>query len=381
MMRRGAAVTSGLMAVMLSCPALAQTTEPSSGKRTIGAVLGALTGAPAPQIDPATLQALLADLESEDFATREAATVTLATNESISSEQLEALAGSGGLPPEPQARVLEALRRRFVATARPALGITMEQGGQNGVLISNVDQRFPAFQVLQRNDVVLSIGGESLQNALSGADMLRLVVMSFLPNEEIPLTLQRGEEVVNVLAPLGRFEDLNQNLLFTADALAPSWDIRTRRRGLVPAMERAIEVSVPGGSWRPQRRGAYDPGSGGGLIAGGQAAAVKDEPIVLQSSNGRWRDVPVRERAGFRAAENANNAVVAVPAPPIDIGLRDLLIRRVEAMRQQVQAEAEALSDPRLSAEQRAALRERVIRQSRELQSLQEQIERLPPGE
>lgn len=378
MMRRGAALATGLAAACLTGAALAQPAAETPGKRTISTLLGAITGATAPSIDPATLDALLADLGSEDFAIREAATERLASDAAISNEQLEGFAGSGQLPPEPHARVIEALRRRFVAQPRPALGITMQPGGQEGVLINNVDQRFPAFQTLQAGDVVLEIAGQSLMESVSSSDLLRTVVMSFLPGEEIPLTLQRGEQRVNALAPLGKFEDLSQSLLLTPDALAPSWDIRVRRRGLVPHDERVIEVSVPGNSWRRQRRGAYDAGGSGGLVAGGQAAAINDEPLLLQSSNGRWRDVPVRERAGFRAAEGNDNAVVAVPAPQPDGGLRALLNRRMDAMRDVLRAESEAMNDPRLSGEQRALLRDRLIRRSHELQELQDQIDRLP---
>lgn len=378
MTRRGAPIASTL-ALIISSAALAQPATERPGTRTLNTLLGAITGAPADAVAPEQLDAILAELASEEFTAREAATERLATDARIPTEQLEALAGSGNLDPEPQARVLEALRRRFVAQPRPAIGITMQQpGGGEGVAINNVDQRFPAFNVLQAGDVVLDIAGQSLADAVGGSDILRTVVLSFVPGEEIPLTILRNGQQLNVLAPLGLFDDLTRTAAFSEDALAPSWDIRMRRRGLLPADSRAIEVNVPDhGLWIRQRRGSYDAGPGGGLVAGGQAAAVKDEPILLQSSDGRWRDVPVRERAGFRAAEG--NAA-AVPAPVPNGGLRDLLTRRLEAMQEVLRVEAEAINDPRLSPEQRAALRDRLIRRSRELQNLQEQIMRLPPG-
>ncbi len=383
MMRRGAVI---LAAGLSWCwPSISLASDPSpknDAKPSIGSLLSAIARTPQPAEADASndaLQALVTELDSEVFETRERATDLLTTDESISASSLEALAGQGGLSPEAHSRVLEALRRRFIDMPRPAIGISMNQPvGPEGVGIAGVSPAFPAANVLQTDDVVAIIAGVPLENTLSGSELLRDVVRSFLPDEEIPMTVVRAGERLHLRVPLGRYEDLQQGAIVNPDELSRAWDIRIRRRGLIPDDGRVIEVAVPRGSWFPQRRGAYDTGTEGGLVAGGQASARQDQPIIMQASGVRWRDANARDRAGFRAAENPIN-VNAVPVQQPRAGLREMFLKRVEDMQQQIKNDSEQLADPRLTDAERARLRESIIQRSRELQQLADQLGRFPP--
>ncbi len=388
MMRRGAAFQAAGLAVCWSASVLAgepTTPNPADAKPSIGSLLSTITGnakpSPADAQPSDALIALIRDLDADEFETRESATNKIATDESISTESLEALAGQGELSPEAHSRVLDALRRRFASEPRPALGISMQQPPttSEGVAIAGLTPGFPSADVLKPDDVIVNIGGVSLENAPANTELLRDVVRSYIQTEEIPMIVRRGEERLNLRVPLGRYEDLKQGNFVAPDELNRSWDIRMRRRGLAAADEtNVIEVAVPRDSWRTQRRGAYDTGTEGGLVAGGQASAGRDQPFLLQASVGQWRDDNARVRGGFRAAEGRNN-VNALPANPPNQGLRDLIMRRVTDLREQLELDTERLADPRLTNEERRALRESVIQRARDIQNLSDQLRQFPP--
>lgn len=196
----------------------------------VAAVGSAQSSAPA-------LKTMVADLSSESFARRTAATEALVAATNIDSVDLVNELRSGGLDAEANARVLEVLRQRFFASTRAAMGIEFEPDRATTQLpagaprIKMVYPTLPAGRsgLLQPGDEIIEVEGEPVENRFrpSGVDMVKAAVFSRIPGESIRVKIRRPVQpplldgagnlaldpggattIIDTVIPLGRYDQL-----------------------------------------------------------------------------------------------------------------------------------------------------------------------------
>ena len=141
---------------------------------------------------PASLDPVLADLDSAEWAVRESASKRL-LDPALSPEIIMAIVQRRRLSEEARARLLGALIQRRTSAPRGALGIRMRQSVRSnpGVLVNSVIPGMPAEGLLKTGDVIYEIGD------IRGAATLRVnalvvEVQRKSPGENIRIKLWRA---------------------------------------------------------------------------------------------------------------------------------------------------------------------------------------------
>jgi hypothetical protein len=137
--------------------------------------------------------ALVSELASDDFATRERATRALAGPE-VPDEQVWVHLARGGLAPEAHERLLSAGRTRIVDAPRGALGIQMAQlparfGEPEGVTVTALIPNMPAAKAMKAGDRIVELDGIPVRSSAE----LTSVVQLKRPGQEIDVVVMRGE--------------------------------------------------------------------------------------------------------------------------------------------------------------------------------------------
>ena len=156
---------------------------------------------------PESLEAVLADLDSAEWAVREAASKRL-LDPVFSSELLMAVVEQRSLSEEARARLLGSLIARKTTAPRGALGIRMRQSvrANPGVLVNSVIPGMPAEGLLKTGDVIYEIGGVRGTPALR-VNALVVEVQRKSPGENIRIKLWRAlrdENGIHRTGPDGR---------------------------------------------------------------------------------------------------------------------------------------------------------------------------------
>ena len=156
---------------------------------------------------PESLEAVLADLDSAEWAVREAASKRL-LDPVFSSELLMAVVEQRSLSEEARARLLGSLIARKTTAPRGALGIRMRQSvrANPGVLVNSVIPGMPAEGLLKTGDVIYEIGGVRGTPALRVNDLV-VEVQRKSPGENIRIKLWRAlrdENGIHRTGPDGR---------------------------------------------------------------------------------------------------------------------------------------------------------------------------------
>ena len=209
-----------------------------------------------------TLDALLAALDADDFATRETASSRLESNELISLADIEDRLMRVGLTAEQRTRLDSAARRRFAAQPRAGLGVQFgaprrEEGIELGAVLPN----FPASEVLLAGDVVIAIDGVRVSDtAQMGSfilshrpgETLRMLIDRSVPARdqafpapdqadgpaaglEAPVAMPTRVERLTLDVPLGRYDDLNTGAQLTPDRIESAYRRYQFRNGLLSA--------------------------------------------------------------------------------------------------------------------------------------------------
>ncbi len=229
----------------------------------------------APDVTMLTLPELVSELGSEFFPRREAAQKRLLLNQDLfeESELIEQL-GRDDLDPEQRLRVEQALRSQFMTTSRAGMGVgfarTLDQT-QRLVVIERLIGGFPAKEqgLLRPGDVFVEVGGDVItgQSARIASHNVVIRIISYNPGEVIPLRIFRPEdpdavlsqslitlngvagEYLDVLVPVGRYEDLQNQSNRPPETLTAGWRVRMERLGAALWGPSAIRISVGDEDW------------------------------------------------------------------------------------------------------------------------------------
>lgn len=316
---------------------------------TVCALLAAAAGgfaqeAPGPTTDLEAARAAVADLASESWLDRTAASDVLeqmarALRPDTALRTLETaladwLADRGASPDglgdraEVLARFeLEAMQAFFNAP-RAGLGITYDATPTaRGVRLGNTVERFDAHGKLRAGDVVLALSGSPVE---SGSMDLPVAIASHLPGEETVISLLRNGEPMEVTVTLGRRENLQTVRRLEETVLRRAWTIRMDRlRGggnlgrLDTDLARSIVTAPPLASMTRLRAAPADVALGGqpgqyaarraGVVA--QVAPGNDTQAVIRAELSRLnRDLAGVVRRAIEIEESVRRLELDVRA-------------------------------------------------------------------
>ncbi len=223
-------------------------------------------GVPAPVLMPAEgaaqagvvardMAAVVADLGSAEYATRDRASSELLSRADVTLTSLTAMLKQPGLSTEAKSRLLAAAKEIFQRTPRGALGVQFGAGQviggrlTTGLTISRLIPGFPSSKSLRVGDEIIAVNGVTvLSTSTFNPDMtaLRPHVIARDPGSVVRVTVQRpvGEVVPNgqiardvqaetltVDVELGSFDSLQRNNVqggdfLSAGQLSLAWTIR-----------------------------------------------------------------------------------------------------------------------------------------------------------
>lgn len=173
------------------------------------------------------IAALIADLDSDDLATRDAAANTLAEDPAATLTVLETALQSASLSPEQRSRLDGLAFARFRAEPRGAMGVSFSGlAGPDGVELSGTVGGFDAARHLRAGDVIRAMDGIPVRVNNDA----RAVILSHDPGDEITVEFLRQGEVRVVTLRLGHFAELRNAADPDDWTLASAWEVRARRR-------------------------------------------------------------------------------------------------------------------------------------------------------
>jgi hypothetical protein len=200
----------------------------------------------AAQIRP-TFDRHVADLASQNFATRQAASNHLSNNEQFTLEMLESALKRQDLTLEARYRLFGIARQRFFRSPRAALGFKF--GGQlrDRVVVGETFPQFPSFKILEVGDMIVGADGTKIEGP-GGQAMLQSIIISHDPGEILKLTVRRGPRKLDLDVPLGAFKDLdNAGAGLFEDRLARAWRIRAQSR--MGGLADPVHIDGPKAPW------------------------------------------------------------------------------------------------------------------------------------
>ena len=201
-----------------------------------------------PQTDSQIIAALIAQLDAEDWLSRDLATIELGElDPGITLEMLESYLALEGLSMEQRSRLELACLRRFALRPKGALGVsfgTIRVGAIEVQPIPESDE-FPASKVLRPGDQIAIVGDRVIDGSLS----LRIEILSRDPGQTLPVTILRGEEVLHFDLPLGSFGDLTGAVRMDPEMLSSALALRWSRLGIGQHHEKSIGEGITLNDW------------------------------------------------------------------------------------------------------------------------------------
>ncbi len=207
-LRDGEAVPAGGMGIQR----IPDAPQPAKVKLEIGEQLQGWGGGavfvppllPAPEVvrlwDPAVTATVkvsarvlsaIADLDSRDFKTREAASLRLADG-AVVAEEIFAVLVRGELTDEQRERLLTVAREKVLALPRGAIGIRMQPSGDStrpGVEVQLLLPGLPAERVLKLFDRIERVDGKSIATSNDFVE----IIQSKVPGEKVRLSVARPQ--------------------------------------------------------------------------------------------------------------------------------------------------------------------------------------------
>jgi hypothetical protein len=161
----------------------------------------------------ATLQQLVADLNSPDFRTRELATVRIRDDKTVSLAQIEEILTTQDLPLEAHSRLVTIARERFSTSPRAAMGVQFDLTTlRDRIVIDNTFEPFDCHRVLEPGDIIIEADGIPLRSG-AARPMIQGLIISRDPGDTMTLVVRRGKEKLTVDVKLGDFRELRSNTL------------------------------------------------------------------------------------------------------------------------------------------------------------------------
>ncbi len=187
-------------------------------------------------------EATLARLDADTFDAREEGEQELSKAQGVSIDDLLATLAQGDLDSEAHRRVARVAYKRFVSTPRAGMGVEfdVEVILPEGVPIKKPVENFPAFELIEPGDVILTADGITLRNN----EHLGAIIVSHDPGDVLTITLERAGERITLDVPLGSLSALGSQSRVTRDRLDRAFAQRCARAG---AADRLIEGSVGAG--------------------------------------------------------------------------------------------------------------------------------------
>lgn len=335
----------------------------------VATVCGFAQEAQGPNADLEAARAAVADLASESWLDRTAASdvleqlaralradTALRTLETALADWLAdrgASTDGEGDRAEVLARFeLEAMEAFFNAP-RAGLGITYDATPTTrGVRLGNTVERFDAHGKLRAGDVVLALSGSPVE---SGSMDLPVAIASHLPGEETVISLLRNGEPMEVAVTLGRRENLQTVRRLEETVLRRAWTIRMDRlRGggnlgrLDTDLARSIVTAPPSASMTRLRAAEADVALGGqpgqyaarraGVVA--QVAPGNDAQAVIRAELSRLnRDLASVVRRAIEIEESVRRLELDIRATADTVDGRataDTLRTRITSLREEL---------------------------------------------
>ena len=318
------------------------------------------------------LPTLIRNLDSAQVDVRTKATDQILGSRDISTRQIEEALRGPNLSPEQRQRLMAIAAMRFRTSPRAAMGLRNEPNAPGmGVTVGHLVQGFPSAQVLRLNDRITAAAGMVIDNSDRMEawdrrwDLLRAIIVSRDPGDEIPLTIVRDGTVQNVTVKLGEYSRLNQQGAIEPGILEAAWAIRCR--SLQPpaaSVQPPLESGLVPADW--QRAGAPDDAAdlilGGDptrtpLVAGGEPrSGLAPRPMPTQLTR--------RSNTRLAPGQRPFNPNLPGDAAQVQARLRqqqlDSLWQVREGLAAQLAASNERLRDPATPESARTTLRAEV---------------------
>ncbi|MEM7626936.1 MAG: PDZ domain-containing protein [Planctomycetota bacterium] len=161
-----------------------------------------------------TYDDVLARLDAAEYVVRQAATEQLLTDDSLSPDAIATWAGRE-LSPEQQHRLLAVARHHtlrqmrlaeFPAEGPGSIGVVQsiqtppakDEPAPAGVLITKILPGFPSVGRLYVGDVILAINGDPVEEGPAKDELFRARMSQFRAGRVIRLTIQRGDNTIEV---------------------------------------------------------------------------------------------------------------------------------------------------------------------------------------
>ncbi len=139
----------------------------------------------------AKVLSLVADLDSHEFAQRQAASARL-SDPTVTTEEVFAILVRGNLSDEQRERLLTVAREKVLALPRGALGIRMQVSGnpeKPGVEVLMLLPDMPAASVLKIGDRIESIDGKPVKTSNDLVD----IIQSKVPGDSVKMSVARQQ--------------------------------------------------------------------------------------------------------------------------------------------------------------------------------------------
>lgn len=249
----------------------------------------------------AALEARVARLGDAELSTREAATIELANDPSVTTRMIESFLIRPEISEEQRARLTTIGLSRFRGEPRAAMGVSFDRGSAltQGVTIRGAIEGFDAVRVLQPGDVILSINGQPVRND----GQARIAILSHDPGDVLELRIQRRGEALVANVALGFLRDLRDGPSLDPVLIRRLWEYRLDRVARASAKNAGvnrgpIEPGIDEARWEAiaeairsveeatdLRANAVEVESNGPVLAaGGSARAASQESLIKFSA-------------------------------------------------------------------------------------------------
>lgn len=339
---------AGLTVSVMTMPVLAQ-------------IAGQPGGQPVPLDEPAapaSIERLIADLDSAKLEVRERAQEELGDRKRCSLAMLEDHLYDAKLSEEQRLRLHSAGFQLFCTTVRGAMGVNISGATPQGIVIGGTVEGFDSRLVLQPGDVIRTINGR----AVADQPQFQAAIVSHDPNDEVPLSVLRKGEPLSLTVRLGPYYKLGNPRRFGGlddqgarvpedRTLEQAWRVRLARIAKVASAQlpgpidtveaqpdqQSFEAAAPVAS-RVMRRDMDEAGfSTTTLVAGGEPRGGTGwssgmfmvsrggmgglqigggDPVMLAQIE---LEIAQRRRDEVREAIQQNRAIIDDPQTPADL--------------------------------------------------------------
>lgn len=201
--------------------------------------IGLLVAVTSAQPSSDSVEQLLAKLDSPSLVDREDAERALFSQPSMTLEQIEALARRDGLSPEQALRLRQAARGLFTRRPMAGMGVQFQGFGPEGVTIGQTIPGFPADDVLEPLDTIVTCNGQRMRTQ----DDLRWAILSRSPGDPLALEIVRNGSPLAVEVRLGSFDDLPNAQRPTPLDVSNAFAIRWAR-----SVQNPVDAAMPIGA-------------------------------------------------------------------------------------------------------------------------------------